>query len=68
MAGPRGSSVPEKTGAAVLRLLLRHERPLGGSELARLLAADTGTRVHANTVYRALRWLIDGGRVRRIAA
>lgn len=52
----------------VLDLLARAQRPVGAYELIDLLAAETGRRPAPISVYRALDFLVERGRVHRLAS
>lgn len=50
-------------GHVLRRLLAESESPLGAYELVQRLAAETGRRAYANTVYRAISPLVASGEV-----
>lgn len=52
----------------VLDVLTRQGRPVGAYELIDLLGAETGRRPAPISVYRALDYLVEAGRVHRLAS
>ena len=52
----------------VLDILTREARPVGAYELIDLLGAETGRRPAPISVYRALDYLVEAGRVHRLAS